>query len=302
MFALRCRGCGRPRGFLERAAASFITEIINRFGVPTQPITLRQHDNMQDGSPPAAPAPFIGGGTEEVTEMGIGRRKSGNEILPSTKYDARYGGIHTQDRVMGNAGWETEQKDVTHDFRAIFDMPNLQKGWIDLPKGAPPVAVLVPVGAEHDAGEPPNDNFKEGLRLLVKMDDGVVRELLSTALAFWNGIDALHNAYIAGLVDHPGELPVVTLEGTRENRTANGTSYVPVFAIVGYVARPPELPLAGIPMRTAPTKPAPTTTGIPMRTAPTKPAATTTAIPVKTVAMQTPPAPVRSSFDDEIPF
>ena len=59
MFALRCRGCGRPRGFLERAAASFITEIINRFGVPTQPITLRQHDNMREASPPGAPAPSL---------------------------------------------------------------------------------------------------------------------------------------------------------------------------------------------------------------------------------------------------
>jgi hypothetical protein len=59
LFALSCRSCDRPRGFLERAAASFITEIINRFGVPTQPIMLRQHDNMREGSPPAAPLPSL---------------------------------------------------------------------------------------------------------------------------------------------------------------------------------------------------------------------------------------------------
>jgi hypothetical protein len=58
-FVLRCRGCSRPRGVLERAAASFITEIIKRFGVPTQPITLRQRDNTRDGTPPAAPAPSL---------------------------------------------------------------------------------------------------------------------------------------------------------------------------------------------------------------------------------------------------
>jgi hypothetical protein len=294
-FALCCRGCGRSQGFLERAAASFITEIIKRFGVPTQPMTLRRCDNTRDGSPPTAPHPSSAV-EKRSQQMALGKRKSGNEFLPSLKYDARYGRIYTQDRVMVNGKWEVEQKDVTDNFRAIFDMHNLQKGWIEFPKGAPPVAVLVPVGGEHDAGEPPNDNFKEGLRLLVKTDEGKVREMLSTAVAFWNGIDALHNAYIAGLVDHPDKLPVVTLEGTRENRTANGISYVPVFAIVGYVARPPELPLAGIPMGTPPTKPVATTTGIPTRTATTKAAPTTTA------TVQTPSAPVRSSFDDEIPF
>jgi hypothetical protein len=226
--------------------------------------------------------------------MALGKRK--NEFLQSAKYDARYGRLYTQDREMENGKWEVKQRDVTDNFRAIFDMHNLQKGWIEFPKGAPPVAVLVPVGAQHDVGEPPNDNFKEGLRLLVKTDDGEVREMLSTAAAFWEGIDELHNAYIAGLVDHPDKLPVVAFESTREKRTANGISYVPVFTIVDHVARPPELPLAGIPMRTPPTKPAATTTEIPTRTAPTKPAA------VKTVAMQTPPAAVRSSFDDEIPF
>jgi hypothetical protein len=211
--------------------------------------------------------------------MALGKRKSGNEFLPALKYDARYGHLYTQHRVMENGRWENEQKDVTDNFRATFDMANLQKGWIDFPKGAAPAAVLVPVGAEHDAGEPPNDNFKEGLRLLVKMDDGEVREVLSTAVAFWNGIDALHNAYVASVVDHPGELPVVTLEGTRENKTANGTSYVPIFAIVGWVARPPELPLAGIPMGSAATKPA-----------------------LKTGTVQKPAPSVPSPFNDEIPF
>jgi hypothetical protein len=211
--------------------------------------------------------------------MALGKRKSGNEFLPSLKYDARYGRLCTQHRVMENGKWESEQRDVTDSFRAIFDMANLQKGWLDFPKGAPPVAVLVPAGAEHDAGEPPNDNFKEGLRLLVKMNDGEVREVLSTAVAFWNGIDALHNDYMAGVVDHPGELPIVILKGTRENRTANGTSFVPIFAIVDWVMRPPELPLAGIPMGTAATKPT-----------------------LPKVTVQKPSAPAPSAFDDQIPF
>ena len=63
--------------------------------------------------------------------MALGKRR--NEFLQSAKYDARYGRLYTQDRVMANGRWEVEQKDVADNFRAVFDMHNLQKGWIEFP-------------------------------------------------------------------------------------------------------------------------------------------------------------------------
>ena len=181
--------------------------------------------------------------------MSLGKRKSGNDFLPPLKYDARVGQMVLQDRVFVDGRWEPEQRVIATDkFRAVFDLENLQRGWIKFPKGAAPETVLVPAGV--DPGDPPSDDHKEGLRIVVKMDDalgGDVRELMSTAVALWNATDDLHDKYLTGVADHPGELPVVTLTGTREMKTQSGTSFVPIFAIADWVPRPAELPATGIP-------------------------------------------------------
>jgi hypothetical protein len=175
---------------------------------------------------------------------------------------------------------ESEQRVVNDEFRAVFDLENLQRGWIKFPKGAGPETVLVPAGA--DPGDAPSDDHKEGLRIVVKMADalgGDVRELMSTAVVLWNAIDDLHDKYLAGVADHPGELPVVTLTSTREMKTQSGTSFVPIFAIADWVPRPAELPLTGIP------------TSRPRK-------ASTAAKP----AAPSRPAAVKDDLNDEIPF
>ena len=182
--------------------------------------------------------------------MGLGKRKTGGDYLPVWKWDARVGKAHLQDRVYSGGRWETKQRNVDRDkFRGIFNMENLQRGWINFPSGAPPEMKMVRAG--EDPGDRPSDKHKEGVRLVVKMDEslgGEVRELLSTAWAVWAAIDALHDDYTAGVVSHPGHLPAVDIVDVREERTAAGTSYGPVFKIVGWVPRPPELPLAGTPI------------------------------------------------------
>jgi hypothetical protein len=212
--------------------------------------------------------------------MALGKRKSGNDFLPPLKYDARVGHLMLPDRVFVDGRWESEQRIVNDEFQAVFDLENLQRGRIKFPKGAAPEATLVPAGA--DPGDPPTDDHKEGLRVIVKMADelgGDVRELMSTAIALWNAMNDLHDKYEAGVADHPDELPIVTLTGTRETKTQSGTSFVPIFAIADWVPRPAELPTAGIPI------------GQPRKaSAAAKPAAPSR--PVK----------VRDDMDDEIPF
>jgi hypothetical protein len=177
--------------------------------------------------------------------MAIGKRKSGGNYLPMLKYDARVGTLFLQDRVYENGQWETEARDVTDKFRAAFDVGNLQRGWIKFPKGAAPETKLAKIG--EDYGDPPDDKFQEGIRVLVKMDaslGGDVRELMSTAAALWNAMDALHDAYLAGAADHPGALPVVDLADRVETKTTAGTSVTPVFKVVGWIPRPPDLSVA----------------------------------------------------------
>ena len=177
-----------------------------------------------------------------VTMMGLGKRK-GQEFLPRLKYDARAGTFYLEDRVNNRGTWESQQRDVTKDFRAVFDLKNAETGWIHFPKGAAPDLVLVPAG--QDPGDAPTPDHKQGFRLLVKMPSelgGDVREFMSTAVATWNAIDALHTAYESQADKHPDQLPTVKLTEVIETRSANGTSFTPVFEIDGWVARPVDMP------------------------------------------------------------
>jgi hypothetical protein len=188
--------------------------------------------------------------------MAIGKRKSTGNFLPVLKWDAKAGTFYLQDRVYAGGCWETEQRDVTPEFRAAIDVANLQLGWIKFPKASAPQTQLKPFG--QDYGDPPDADYREGLRVLVKMDQslgGDVRELLSTAAALWNAMDKLHDAYLAGVTEHPGALPVCDLASVTETKNASGSAFEPVFKIVGWLPRPPDLPLVETARPAAPPKP-----------------------------------------------
>lgn len=131
-------------------------------------------------------------------------------------------------------------------MKAIFDLANVQVGWMKFPKGAAPEMVLKPVG--EDIGVCPSGDHKEGLRLIVKIldDDAGPREMLSTSLALWRGIDELHNEYLAGIDANPGKLPVVVLANRREMRSQGNVNYEPIFDIIDWVPRPADQPVNGI--------------------------------------------------------
>jgi hypothetical protein len=182
--------------------------------------------------------------------MGIGKRKSSGDILPRLKIDGRTGGLYEEDRAyVRGQGWETSQRAIpTNEFRAIMDLATMEHGWFSFPRGAVPDMRLFPLG--KDIGNEPSDKHKEGIRVLMKMDaslGSMVRELVSTAIGVYYSFDALHDEYVAGLADHPGQLPVVDCVGVQEEQTKTGTSAAPIWKIVGWQPRPPELPKTGIP-------------------------------------------------------
>lgn len=231
--------------------------------------------------------------------LGKRKRKDGGNFLPIIKFNGTAGTFCLQDRVHSDGSWQTEQRDVTDEFQAVFDLETLQRGWIRLQSGAAPDVKLFSLGEDH--GDPPSDNHKEGFRVILKMADdlgGDVRELMSTALGLWNAIDALHDRYLAAVASHPGELPIVTLDSVREVKTGAGTTFVPVFSIVDWVPRPPELtgnlygaqgelPLAANALPAAPPRPKPKPTVGTVR-------------PVRRAPV--PQVSVADDMDDDIPF
>jgi hypothetical protein len=112
--------------------------------------------------------------------------------------------------------------------------------------------------------------------------EGTTREFMSTAVAAWTAMDALHDLYIAEADKHPGLLPVIGLASVRAQKIGQSTNYLPVFRIVDWAPRPADMPV-------------PTPTSAPGA----KPAARRAEPPPAKL-----PAPTRAHDDmnDEIPF
>ncbi len=168
------------------------------------------------------------------------------DIIPIVKYDARAGRAVRVDRTNTGAGWSAEQTDITSGFKAVFDMTNIETGWMNFNTGGAPDFQLVPLGTSP--GAKPSDSHREGFRLMMKLSKesgGDVREFCSVAKVVIRGFDELHNAYLAGLKDNPGKLPIVALKASKPVVSGSGqtksTNYQPVFEITGWTARPVDL-------------------------------------------------------------
>jgi hypothetical protein len=165
-----------------------------------------------------------------------------DDIVPLVKFDAKAGRIFRIDRTDG----VNSPVDITGTFKAVMDLENIEVGWIDFNTGGAPDFILTLLGSPMP--QKPNGDYKQGIRLMLKLNKGCggdVRELSTTAKAALRGLDALHDAYLAGQKDHPGCLPVVVLKTTNPITTGEGarktTSYQPVFEITGWTPRPQDL-------------------------------------------------------------
>jgi hypothetical protein len=164
------------------------------------------------------------------------------DIIPIVKYDSRAGRIFRIDRENG----QNSQIDISRGFKAIVDLENVEKGFIDFPPGSAPSFTLVPLA--DPMPQHPGGTAKQGVRLMMKLhrdSGGDVREMATSAKAAMRGLDLLHTEYSAQAAANPGKLPVVemtnTIPITSEGQGQKTTNYQPVFAIVGWVPRPADL-------------------------------------------------------------
>ena len=178
--------------------------------------------------------------------MSLPKRKA-KSFLPIAKFDARNGKFTRVDRVQDkNGNWESELYEIpADDFEAVYDLANLEVGWIAFgAAGQPPDFKMVAVANADDIGERPSDKHKEGFRVRIKLTNGAgddVREMASTAVGFWKSMDELHCAYEKGVKKNKGKLPLV---GVHEIIAVEGKStltYRPDFKILKWVARPSDL-------------------------------------------------------------
>lgn len=178
--------------------------------------------------------------------LGMSTEGGGGDFADILKYDARAGRMFRVDRTQGASGWETNNVEITNGFAAVFDFENIQVGWALFAAGIAPQFSMVPLGQPFPAK--PSDQHKQGFKMMVKLgakcgDD--VREFSSCAAAVRKSVDALHDAYLAGVGANPGKLPVVAMTGSTPivstGKGQSSTNYAPTFEIVKWVPRPPEL-------------------------------------------------------------
>src|SRR5689334_10825133 len=111
--------------------------------------------------------------------MSLGKRKTLNEPLPKLAWEMKAGHVYTEVRARDTQGdWYPEQTVLdTAEFRAVFDMHNVEVGYIAYLKNVGLETKLVRVHSGGDYGAPPSVKHQEGFRLIASLD-GVVHEML----------------------------------------------------------------------------------------------------------------------------
>lgn len=179
--------------------------------------------------------------------LGLKTESATGDFNAVLKFDARAGRFYRVDRVQGAGGdWETNNVEVTDGFQAIFDLDNVEVGWINFSAGQAPDWKMVKLGEELPPR--PTDQFKQGFRVMVKLgkqSGGDKREFASCAKVVINALDKIHTEYEAGKAANPGKLPLVVMTGSTMVKSGSGaktsTNYGPNLSISKWLARPSEL-------------------------------------------------------------
>lgn len=188
--------------------------------------------------------------------LGLPTGGGGGERTPIIKYDGRAGRIHRIDRTNEGGTWSSNEVELTKDFQAIFDLENIETGWLNFPAGGAPDIRTVKIGEAMP--DKPSEKHRPGFRVLMKLGKSIsqtanepdIREMASNAQVSIKGMDALYDAYLKEKDANAGKLPVVKLADTLQvkssGKDANGnpqssTNYQPVWEIVAWADRPAEL-------------------------------------------------------------
>lgn len=135
-----------------------------------------------------------------------------------------------------------EVKDMT----AVFDFNSLKTGWFLFAPGVAPVKQLNE--RLHVFPPRPAEGFKQGFQINLFSGKNLlgVREFASTAGVVIDSMNELYDAYEAAPESKTGLLPVVKCADVKAISGAHGTNYAPVFQIISWVERPPELVEAAV--------------------------------------------------------
>lgn len=163
---------------------------------------------------------------------------NGEDFKVYVAFNAKAGRWYTKEDKQDAELFEV--KDLT----AVFDFASLRTGWFLFAPGVAPVKQINP---SLNANTPrPGDGFKQGFQLNLFSNKNLlgVREFASTAGVVIDSMNELYDACTASPEWKGGKLPVVKCVDVKPIVGAHGTNYSPMFQIVSWTDRPPELAAA----------------------------------------------------------
>ena len=165
--------------------------------------------------------------------------------------------------------WTNQDGEFTFE-KSVFDYENLETGWMLIATG---IFEFLPDNGLGQKGAQPTPEHKRGFRATFFNKQMGVAEFSANGAGANMGLEALWKQVQAQASANAGKLPVVEYKGSRPEKVGKGTTRVPLFEVVSWVARPaalsddnsggfdPEVS-APVPVKPVPTpikaKPAPT--------------------------------------------
>lgn len=133
--------------------------------------------------------------------------------------------------------WSNQDGEFTFE-KSVFDHENLQTGWMLIATGIYEFNADPSLGQK---GAQPSAEHKRGFKAIFYNKTMGVAEYSANGAGANMGLEALWKQVQAQASANAGKLPVVEYKGSRPEKVGKGTTRVPIFEVVSWVARPAAL-------------------------------------------------------------
>lgn len=167
--------------------------------------------------------------------------RSRGDILPIVKWDAKSGDFIAIEREPQSDGtWEKRESEIPLPLRAVFDLENIEVGWLSFASGQPD---FVMAKANEPMPAKPSAEHKQCVRFKLFAKSYGLREFSHTSKNVIRAIDALHDVFTNEKAAHAGKMPIIEISGaeTAKVNTPQGELRfkVPKWSITGWIEPPP---------------------------------------------------------------
>ncbi len=145
--------------------------------------------------------------------------------------------------------WTNSNNEEIQLKKVVFDLDNVQTGWLLLAVGQREWNPDVALGKK---GPQPTPEHKRGFMVTLYNKEIGAAEWSSNGVGPNMGLEQLYKTCDAQRAANPGKLPVVEYKGSKLEKIGKGTTRIPNFELVNWVARPEGMDAVAAPVEQAP--------------------------------------------------